>query len=64
MTFESESAESLLADMETKLPPMVAAKAQLEPEGKWDALRADIRSVYEKWNVSRTVTSVPSASTW
>ena len=53
MTFESESAESLLADMETKLPPMVAAKAQLEPEGKWDALRADIRSVYEKWNVSQ-----------
>ena len=31
---------------DASLPPTVAAKAALEPEGKWDALRQDILDLY------------------
>jgi hypothetical protein len=35
-----------MEEYETSLPPTVAAKAALEPEGKWDALRQDILDLY------------------
>ena len=34
--------EEWLAYGEEKLGPMVMARAALEPQGKWDALRADL----------------------
>ncbi|MFL5906041.1 MAG: class I SAM-dependent methyltransferase [Solirubrobacterales bacterium] len=49
---EGEGPEEFLADIEQKLPPIVAAKAALEPQGKWDALRADVLALYEENNVS------------
>jgi SAM-dependent methyltransferase len=48
--FVGESPEAMLAEFEQKLPPLVAAKAALEPQGKWDALRADVLEVYESTN--------------
>jgi SAM-dependent methyltransferase len=48
--FEDESIESWLAYGEEKLGPMVMARAALEPQGKWDALRADLAALYEREN--------------
>jgi SAM-dependent methyltransferase len=48
--FVGESPEAMLTEFEQKLPPLVAAKAALEPQGKWDALRADVLEVYESTN--------------
>jgi len=53
MTFEADSAEALLEEMEVNLPPIVAAKALLEPEGKWEALRAELLALYRETNASR-----------
>jgi SAM-dependent methyltransferase len=50
--FEDESIESWLAYGEEKLGPMVMARAVLEPQGKWEALRADLRSLYERENLN------------
>jgi ubiquinone/menaquinone biosynthesis C-methylase UbiE len=49
---EGEGPEEFLADVEQKLPPIVAAKAALEPQGKWEALRTDLLALYEENNVS------------
>jgi SAM-dependent methyltransferase len=51
--FSGDSAEEFLADLERKLPPIVAARAALEPEGKWEALREDMLALYRSSNVSR-----------
>jgi SAM-dependent methyltransferase len=40
--FIADSPEDLVDRSERELPPMVAAKALLEPQGKWDGLRAEI----------------------
>jgi ubiquinone/menaquinone biosynthesis C-methylase UbiE len=48
--FADDSAEDFLAEYEAKLPPVVAAKAALEPEGKWQALRDDLQALYESQN--------------
>ena len=50
--FEDESIDAWLAYGEEKLGPMVMARAVLEPQGKWDALRADLRSLYERENLN------------
>jgi SAM-dependent methyltransferase len=50
--FVADSADDFLALYEAKLPPMVAAKAALVPEGKWDALRADVERLYETQNTA------------
>jgi SAM-dependent methyltransferase len=50
--FIADSAEDFLAEYETKLPPMVAAKAALGPEGKWDALRTELEQLYESQNTA------------
>jgi SAM-dependent methyltransferase len=48
--FVADSTEEFMAEYETALPPTVAAKAALEPEGKWDALRRDILDLYAATN--------------
>ena len=48
--FEDESVEKWLAYGEAKLGPMVVARAALEPQGKWDALRADLEALYHREN--------------
>ena len=50
--FEGDSVEEFFAVYEDKLPPMVAAKAMLEPEGKWPALRDDLLALYEDVNLA------------
>lgn len=52
VTFEGDSPEEFLAEYEKKLPPMVAAKAALEPEGKWDAVREQVLALYNEINTS------------
>ena len=48
--FEDDSVEKWLAYGEEKLGPMVMARAALEPQGKWDALHADLEALYEREN--------------
>ncbi len=50
--FESDSVEEHLAEVERDLPPVVASKALLEPDGKWEALRADLLRLYEEANLA------------
>ena len=49
--FESGSPEEWLEYNERVLGPMVLAKAALEPQGKWDALRADLLNMYRDLNL-------------
>ncbi len=50
--FVADSAQEFLAEYERKLPPVVAARAALEPDGKWRALRDEIEALYEAQNVA------------
>jgi SAM-dependent methyltransferase len=50
--FRAPSVEEWIAFNEVKLGPMVVAKAALEGQGKWDALRADLAEHYERFNVA------------
>jgi SAM-dependent methyltransferase len=50
VTFEDESPESWVAYNERVLGPFVMAKAALEPQGRWDALRADLTNLYRERN--------------
>jgi ubiquinone/menaquinone biosynthesis C-methylase UbiE len=50
VSFEADSIEEWLETGERDLGPMVLAKAALEPEGKWNALRGDLASLYESYN--------------
>ncbi len=50
--FESDSVDEHLAEVERDLPPVVAAKAMLEPEGRWEALRADLLALYNEANLA------------
>jgi SAM-dependent methyltransferase len=45
-----DSVESWVDHCEQKLGPTVLAKAALEPQGKWDAARADLVALYERYN--------------
>lgn len=45
-----ESVEAWVAHCEEKLGPTILAKAALEPQGKWDAARADLVVLYERYN--------------
>jgi SAM-dependent methyltransferase len=44
--FVADSTGEFMEEYENSLPPTVAAKAALEPQGKWDALRQDILDLY------------------
>lgn len=45
-----ESVEGWVDHCEVNLGPTVLAKAALEPQGKWDAARADLVALYERHN--------------
>jgi SAM-dependent methyltransferase len=44
--FKFESADHATEFYETRSPPIAAAKEKLEPEGRWDALRSDLRRFF------------------
>lgn len=50
-TMAFESPEDALALYEHKFGPVVMAKAALEPEGKWEALRDDLLAFFRKHDV-------------
>jgi SAM-dependent methyltransferase len=50
VTFEGDSVADFYAEYQEKLPPLVAARAMLEPEGKFDALRDDMVKLYASQN--------------
>jgi ubiquinone/menaquinone biosynthesis C-methylase UbiE len=50
VTWEAASAEEWMQEAERWLGPAVMAKAALEPEGKWEALRGDLVSLFESYN--------------
>jgi SAM-dependent methyltransferase len=50
VTFEHDSAESWLEYNERVLGPTIMAKAALEPQGKWAALREDLIGLYTDGN--------------
>jgi SAM-dependent methyltransferase len=47
---EWDSVEDWVDHCERNLGPVVTAKAALEPEGKWDAARADLLALNERFN--------------
>ena len=49
-TFEADSIESWVGFHERTLGPVIMAKAALEPQGKWEAARADLVGLYEEAN--------------
>ena len=50
--FVFDSAEATMAEYEEKFGPVIRAKATLEPEGKWEALREELVAMYEGMNTS------------
>jgi ubiquinone/menaquinone biosynthesis C-methylase UbiE len=50
VTFEHESAEGWLEYNERLLGPTIMAKAALQPQGKWDALREELVKLYSDAN--------------
>lgn len=48
--FEFESAERWIEYLEENLGPVVMAKAVLEPQGRWEAARADLAALEEQTN--------------
>jgi SAM-dependent methyltransferase len=50
VTFIADSPESWVEYNERVLGPTIMAKAMLEPQGKWDALRADLIELYAQNN--------------
>ena len=57
--FTADSPEEYFEEMERDLPPIVAARAGLEPEGKWDALRSDLLELYRDSNETDTGFQAP-----
>jgi ubiquinone/menaquinone biosynthesis C-methylase UbiE len=50
VTYEAESAERWFEYNERVLGPTIMAKAALEPQGKWEALRAELIGLYDGAN--------------
>jgi len=50
VAFSAESAEAWLSNDERILGPAVMAKAALEPQGRYEELRADMLKMYEDFN--------------
>jgi SAM-dependent methyltransferase len=50
VTFEHESVEAWLEHNERLLGPTIMAKAALEPQGRWDELRAELVELYSDGN--------------
>ena len=47
---DADSAEDWLSYCERVLGPIILARAALEPQGKWEAARADLLALYESAN--------------
>ncbi len=50
--FTADSTQTFFEEMERDLPPIAASKALLEPDGKWDALRADLLDLFKTSNTA------------
>jgi len=50
VAIEAESPDAWVTYTERVLGPILKAKAALEPEGRWEALRADLVDLYERSN--------------
>lgn len=50
--YQFDSAEEAIEELSSKLGPLVSAKAALETEGKWEALRDDLVALTEGLNTS------------
>jgi SAM-dependent methyltransferase len=50
LDFVADSADEFMEEYEQNLPPIVAARTALEPEGKGDALRSDLLEHYSTTN--------------
>jgi SAM-dependent methyltransferase len=50
--FEFDSVDAAMTENVRDLPPLVAAKATLDPEGKWDPLQEALREMYTDLNDS------------
>lgn len=50
VALQASSPEEWMATDERDLGPIVMAKAALEPEGRWDALRSELVALYEEAN--------------
>jgi ubiquinone/menaquinone biosynthesis C-methylase UbiE len=48
--FVADSADEFFAEFERDLPPIVMAKKGLEPQGKWEPLRNDLKQLYNETN--------------
>jgi SAM-dependent methyltransferase len=48
--FTADSADQFFVEFERDLPPIVMAKKGLEPQGKWEALRSDLKNLYDESN--------------
>ena len=49
---DADSAEDWLAYGERAIGPLVLARQALEPQGRWEALRSDLRALYEAANTA------------
>jgi ubiquinone/menaquinone biosynthesis C-methylase UbiE len=49
--FRFDSVDEMLEEYATKFGPIVVLRAALEPEGRWEALRDDLRALYEELTV-------------
>jgi ubiquinone/menaquinone biosynthesis C-methylase UbiE len=52
VNFTADSVDHWVAYNERTLGPLMVAKSVLEPQGKWDALRADLVSYYSEFNTA------------
>lgn len=50
--FEAPSADGFFELMERSLGPVVLARSALEPQGKYDALRSDLRELFDEHNAA------------
>lgn len=48
VTFKFDSADEATEFYEARFGPVIMAKRMLEPEGKWEALRADLHKQFEE----------------
>jgi ubiquinone/menaquinone biosynthesis C-methylase UbiE len=50
--FTADSVEAYMEEVARDLPPIAASKAMLEPDGKWEALEADLLDVHSSFNTA------------
>jgi SAM-dependent methyltransferase len=50
VSFAADSADAFFEEFERDLPPIVMARKGLEPQGKWEPLRADLQELYRDTN--------------